>query len=77
MITLRLDKLTDPLAKAYLTVPDFLDYLKAFMQYEIIHQRSLPRNAVGRAWRKSYDATPTHRWRQPDSGHHLRVGGAG
>eukprot|EP00961_Rhodomonas_salina_P267756 3617777-Rhodomonas_salina.1 len=55
MITLRLDKLTDPLAKAYLTVPDFLDYLKASMQYEIIRQRSLPRNPVGRAWRKSYD----------------------
>jgi hypothetical protein len=51
----RLEKVIDPVAKTYTTVPDLLAYLKASVQYEIIRRRSRKLTTNGQAWKQGYN----------------------
>eukprot|EP00961_Rhodomonas_salina_P286109 3865851-Rhodomonas_salina.1 len=48
-------KVIDPIAHAYSSVPDFVNYIKASLQYEVIRKRMDPLTGRGRAWSKAYD----------------------
>ena len=55
-ITDKFDKAVDPVASTFTKVDDFMDYFKASLQYEVIRKKAKAKGAVGRAWRKAYDA---------------------
>eukprot|EP00961_Rhodomonas_salina_P302969 3941044-Rhodomonas_salina.1 len=46
----------DAITQAYTTVPAFVDYIKASLQYEVIRRRSKERTTSGLTWSKAYDA---------------------
>eukprot|EP00961_Rhodomonas_salina_P013762 184048-Rhodomonas_salina.1 len=50
----RFDKVINPIAQAYTLVPDFVNYIKASLQYEVIWKCVDPSTGRGRAWRKAY-----------------------
>eukprot|EP00961_Rhodomonas_salina_P042819 575764-Rhodomonas_salina.1 len=49
------DKVIDPIAQAYTSVPDFVNNIKALLQYEVIRKRVDPSTGRGSAWSKAYD----------------------
>jgi len=54
-IVQRLEKVLDPVAKAYTTVPELLAYLKGSVQYEIIRRRARKDSGDGTAWKQAYN----------------------
>eukprot|EP00961_Rhodomonas_salina_P267398 3613016-Rhodomonas_salina.1 len=51
----RFGKVIDPIAHTYTSEPDFVIYIKASLQYEVIRKRVDPLTGRGRAWSKAYD----------------------
>eukprot|EP00961_Rhodomonas_salina_P181010 2443244-Rhodomonas_salina.2 len=48
-------KVINLIAHAYTSVPDFVNYIKASLQYEVIRKRVDPLTCCGSAWSKAYD----------------------
>lgn len=50
-----LDKVIDPIMQAYTLVPDFVNYIKASLQYKVIWKRVDPSTGSCSTWSKAYD----------------------